>query len=218
MPESILPSDKALLRVAIDAFGRRGLEGASTRDIAAAAGKPMSAITYHFGGKDGLYLACATHIAETIGTMLSPALEQAEALSDNGDAASARAALATIFHRLVFAMVRPETAIFARFIVREQMEPSAAFDILYGGVMGRVMDLVAALLTRLSGGRLGPVEVRVRSIAMVGQVMAFRVARAAVLRATGWADVGAVEADAIDAVVQAHLTAILDRLEAGEDQ
>ena len=31
-------------------------------------------------------------------------------------------------------MVRPESAAWARFIVREQMEPTEAFDVLYGGV------------------------------------------------------------------------------------
>ena len=53
-----------LLSVAIERFGESGFEGASTRDIAQAADTAMSSITYHFGGKEGLYLACADFIAE----------------------------------------------------------------------------------------------------------------------------------------------------------
>src|SRR3546814_97932 len=45
-------SPDILLRCALDLFGRHGFDGTRTRDIAAAAGKPMSAITYHFGGTE----------------------------------------------------------------------------------------------------------------------------------------------------------------------
>ena len=59
----VSPTDQRLLEVAIDHFGRLGREGASTRAIAKDADTLMSSITYHFKGKDGLYLACAEHIA-----------------------------------------------------------------------------------------------------------------------------------------------------------
>ena len=60
------PSSRdTLLSAALDAFGRHGFDSASTRDIAKSAGMPMSQITYHFGGKDGLYLACATRKASS---------------------------------------------------------------------------------------------------------------------------------------------------------
>src|SRR3546814_4367559 len=62
-----------LLDAAIDVFGRRGYEGASTRALAGAAGANLAAIPYHFGGKEGLYLAAATHIAEQIGGRMGPA-------------------------------------------------------------------------------------------------------------------------------------------------
>src|SRR3546814_893958 len=45
-------SPDILLRCALELFGRHGFDGTRTRAIAAAAGKPMSAITYHFGGKE----------------------------------------------------------------------------------------------------------------------------------------------------------------------
>src|SRR3546814_15646539 len=51
-----------LLETAVREFGRKGLDGASTRGIAKAAGTAMSSITYHYGGKEGLYLAAADYI------------------------------------------------------------------------------------------------------------------------------------------------------------
>src|SRR3954465_6051144 len=66
-----------LLDVAIEQFGRLGFEGASTRNIARASGTAMSSITYHFGGKEGLYPATADHIAESIAEFQRPVLKAA---------------------------------------------------------------------------------------------------------------------------------------------
>ncbi len=219
MDLSRLETDQVILSAAIEAFGLRGLEGASTRDIAKAANKPMSAITYHFGGKEGLYKACAEHIAGFIGNRMAPALSAAEAgCTDAHDSVAARAALAAIFEQFVSMMVRDEIAAFARFIVREQMEPTEAFDILWGGMMGRLLDRIASLLMTVSGHRLTIAEARVRTVALMGQVIAFRVARATVLRLNRWKQVGPAQLRAIHQGIQANLSAVLDQLAAGSPQ
>jgi len=53
---------QALLEAAIFCFAEKGFEGASIRDIAQRAGRPVSLIGYHFGSKDGLYLECFNYI------------------------------------------------------------------------------------------------------------------------------------------------------------
>ena len=70
-------TNSRLLDVAIDHFGRLGLEGASTRSIARDADTLMSSITYHFGGKEGLYLAAADHIAGHMHAKIAPMLDRA---------------------------------------------------------------------------------------------------------------------------------------------
>lgn len=202
--------DDRLLDTAIDQFGRMGLEGASTRAIAAAAGTTMSSITYHYGSKQGLYLAAARHIADRMGGRMAPALAASEEQGRKGKGPdAAMTAVLTIVDRFVDVMVHPESAAWARFIVREQMEPTEAFDVLYGGMMGRLVDHLSALIIRISGGRCNAAEARLKTVAIVGQALVFRVARAAVLRATGWADVDADGAEAIRRIVRAHTVAIL---------
>lgn len=199
-----------LVRVALPMFGAQGVEGVSTRAIAQAAGKPMSAITYHFGGKEGLYLACARHIADTIGALMGGAVNEAtEAIG----ASEARAQLGQLFSQLIIAMNHHETDDFARFIVREQQDPTEAFDILYGGMMGRTLSRMVALMRIVAGAGASDIDLRVRVIALMGQVMAFRVARAATLRLTGWTGIGEPERRTIDRVIQSHLAAILDSIE-----
>jgi TetR/AcrR family transcriptional regulator len=47
----------ALLEAALEEFAAKGYAGARVRDIAARAGVGKDLITYHFGSKEGLYLA-----------------------------------------------------------------------------------------------------------------------------------------------------------------
>lgn len=48
-------SKYSLLVSAIPLFAEKGLEGATVKDIAEAAGVNVALISYHFGGKEGLY-------------------------------------------------------------------------------------------------------------------------------------------------------------------
>ena len=111
-----------LIRVAIDKFGKRGFDAVGTRELAAAVDTPMSSITYHFGGKEGLYLAAAEHI-----------FDQLDALMDNqgtvfpGADASRDQRLTALCDRLRRVgefMLREESAPFALFISREQQAPT----------------------------------------------------------------------------------------------
>ena len=97
----------------------------------------------------------------------------------------------------------------ARFIVREQMQPTAAFEIVYammGGAMTTAVRLVAAALDR------NPEDegVRLQSVALMGQVLVFRVAHTLVLRRMGWSAIGDAERAAIKRVIAADVRAILD--------
>jgi AcrR family transcriptional regulator len=209
-PSSVPSIDDRLLDTAVDHFARHGIDGASTRAIAAAAGTTMSAITYHYGSKQGLYLAAARHIADQMGERMAPALAASETRSQADEGADAAlTALLAIIDRFAEMMVHPESAVWARFVVREQMEPTEAFDVLYSGVMGHLVDHLSALIVRIGGGRYDAAQARLKMIAIVGQALVFRLARATLLRATGWTDVDIAGAGAIRRVIRAHTKAIL---------
>jgi len=209
-------TDERLLGVAIEHFGRHGLTGASTRAIANGAGTPMSSITYHFGGKEGLYLAAARHIGAQMRERLAPALEEAEGALSAPDPASARRALHAIYVRVAAVLSTPDIEPIARFIVREQADPTEAFEVIYQAFMAPLLPRVARLLTIVSGGRLEDGEARLRTLTLLGQALVFRVARASVLKTMGWTGIGPVERTAIERVLADHLEAILDRLQYGD--
>ena len=205
-----------LIEVAIDLFGRDGMNAVGTRAIAEAAGTQMSAITYHFGGKEALYLACAQHITADMRERIAPLLELARrACTESGGPSEARDAILAMLGGFVGIMMNDDIASAVRFIVREQMNPTPAFAILFEGGMQPVVERMDQLLQRIARHRLTHDQVRIHAVALVGQVLAFRFARATLMRATGWETVGLSEIDAVRAIVVAHANAILSDLEKG---
>jgi AcrR family transcriptional regulator len=212
-------AESRLIEVAIEQFGQAGMSAVGTRAIAQAAGMQMSAITYHFGGKEGLYLACARHIAKLMNKRIAPLVQLAESRGAEGvGAASARMAILDLLGGLVTVMMRDEIAPWARFVVREQMNPTPAFEVLYEGVMQRLLALLGDLIQRVAGGAMAAEEIRIRSIALVGQVLAFRFCRATLMYATGWESVGIGEIEVVRTAVLAHTDAVLIALERGASQ
>lgn len=201
-----------LLDIAVREFGRNGLEGASTRGIAAAAGTAMSSITYHYGGKDGLYLAAADYIAETMRVEMAPALA-AEAVIAEDDAKGARAAIQRIMGRFVDKMASDTSADIALFIMREQCEPSEAFDRIYAGLMGKVLDRLAALICVATGVR-DLRAAQIATITLMGQAMTLRATRGAILRLLDLQSLDAETTSDFKARISANVDAILDTMRA----
>lgn len=202
------PIDDRLLDTAIDQFGRLGLEGASTRAIAAAANTAMSSITYHYGGKEGLHMAAAQHIARQMRERLMGSLADAPSAADLEPQTAVEQVLALV-DSFLQVMLSPDSAPWARFIVREQLNPSKAFDVLWDELMSLMTARLIALVGRASGDRLNSTEARIRSLTIAGQIIVFRVAHATVLRTTGWDQIGPARAAEIRRIVHANIRAIL---------
>ena len=208
-------SRDVLLTSALDAFGQHGFNSATTRDIASAANMPMSQITYHFGGKEGLYRACARMIADQMSARVGDTLAAVEvALAETPDPQTARHCLRLLLTGLSAAILDPAALPISRFVLREQADPTPAFAILYDGVMGRVLGALAAAIGLVSGK--SGAEARVLAIALFGQLLVFRVAQASVLAFTGWVTVGEDQLRAIRDTLLFNIDAICDCLEKGQ--
>ena len=174
-------TSETLIETAIDQFGRHGFEGASTREIARASGTAMSSITYHFGGKQGLYLAAADHIAACVKQIQGPVLDSARQVASSGTRDDAIEALLRVLDGFALMMLSPQTEAWSLFITREQQAPTEAFDRLYNGVMQDVVAVFVALLARIRND-LPEREVLALGLMLFGQCLVLRVCRAAVLR------------------------------------
>lgn len=102
-------------------FARRGYAAARIRDIADAAGVNLSAVNYHFGGKQGLYHA-------TLADLASRALADLPPEAQDGVSGAPERAL----HDLVRATLsrylgRLEVSPLSRIIAHELLDPTPAF-------------------------------------------------------------------------------------------
>jgi AcrR family transcriptional regulator len=208
----------ALIRAAIDVFGRDGFDAASTRALSQAAGVNQALIGYHFGGKPGLYLAALEFIADSVSARMGPLVSaiERELSADAGgppDTSLAQRSL-DLLHDLLGAFIEmltsEQSAAWARLILREQQDPSDGFDILYEGVMRRILGTTARLIARVRGGDATAAQCRLTAVTILGQALIFRAARAAVLREMKWTGTNQAELKQIKSELKRNVSAILD--------
>lgn len=211
------PTREALIRAAIEIFGRDGFNAASTRAISEAAGVNQALIGYHFGGKPGLYLAALRFIASSVATRLGPLAEsiETELAADTGNRARrknaerALAALQELVGAFVGMLASDESADWARIILREQQNPSDGFDVLYHGFMHRMLGIVSELVARAQNRGAAAADCKLTAFTIVGQALVFRAARAVVMRELQWRQLGATELEAIRAQLKRNIAAIV---------
>lgn len=207
-PDGRVPVNERLLLTAVAHFGERGPEGASTRAIARDAGTVMSSITYHYGGKTGLYLAAAAFVADRLLARLSPAFD---AMPDPDGLAPADAAeaVASLADTVIPFMLHPDSAVLARFIVREQMAATEAYGVIRERLVEPLSGRARALVRRAGEGRWNEEEVTIKTLTIFGQFLIFRIAHATVLALTGWDRLTEERTQTIVRIVKSHIRAIL---------
>jgi AcrR family transcriptional regulator len=209
-----------LLMAAIDVFGRHGFEAASTRMLTEAAGSNLQSIPYYFGSKEGLYVAVAEHIAERVQDRVMPVAavireSLQKAASTPGKKLKpeqARQHLRDLMGTMARVFLHDESAPWARYIIREQMEPTAAFDHLYERILAPMLELVRTLLGSALGKDPNSEQIRLRAMSTMGQLIVLRAARATLMRQLSWTEIG----DDEQAAVEMLIVNLVSSLVAGE--
>jgi len=204
---------RRLIDAGLDAFGRYGFDGASTRDIAKRAGVNLAAIPYHFGGKEGLHTAVAQHIVDEIRGRIGDLFDSVSASIENEDIGpdQARDMLQMIVGRASQVILgHPEASRWAPLILREQMDPTSSFEVLYDGFMGRAHKLITALYARATGQDENTPKAIAGAFALIGQLVIFRMASALVDRRLGWTDYGPDQIALIADILRGNLDAMIE--------
>jgi AcrR family transcriptional regulator len=202
----------ALVQAALELFGRQGFDGTSTREIASLAQANIGSIAYHFGGKEGLRIAAADFIVETIQTVAGQALGKGPdaALAEPADPAAAQAQLFAALERMVaFIVASPHAGEIVQFVLRELSHPTAALDRIYDGVFEPTHRRLCQLWEQATGEPAESEATRLTIFTLIGQVIYFRIGREAVMRRMGWGEIGPAEAAKVVTVTAGNLSAIL---------
>lgn len=166
-----------LIRAGLSLFSKHGLEGVRTRQLAEAAGVNQSAIPYHFGGKEGVYLAVLEHVA---GSIVAHLALPRRLLAGQTPAE----ALRTLMQDFVTALLGSETsAASSLLLAREQLQPSADFDALHTCLFSPLHHTVSELVTAIRSDQPDLKENILRAHAVLGRVVLRRRARGAIAKA-----------------------------------
>ena len=170
-------------------FAEAGFSGVSTRALARAAGVNLSAITYHFGGKSGLYEAVIRDFLDEVATHRHHLIDWlSAAVATAGADRRQIATVAADFVRGFFAMLLSPGFLNdrAQIMLRELHNPSAAFDIIMREHIGPIHDALANLAAAARGCSAEEPEIKLLTHAAIGQLLAFGFARPVVLARMGW--------------------------------
>jgi TetR/AcrR family transcriptional regulator, regulator of cefoperazone and chloramphenicol sensitivity len=203
----------SLIDAALDLFGTRGYDAASTREIARHANANIASISYHFGGKEGLRRACARHVADFISMVTSKGFtEYGTSPNTPPDQEKAKRKLINFVDATVRTLLleaRAERIV--RFMLREIVNPSEAFTIVYTMIIEPTHKRLCNLWAQATGEDSNSETVRLAVFAIMGQAIYFRIGRIIVERRMGWTHYGENEVDAVAREITANLESALER-------
>jgi AcrR family transcriptional regulator len=203
-----------IIAAAVKLFGERGYEGASTRDIAAAAGVNAPALQYYFDNKEGVYLACAEYIVSRVWEHMSEVVERAErTLADGADDDALIEAFCDIQAKVADMMFTtpPTDSSWRLFMAREQagLGPAAGFQIVNERVNQRLYAVTGVIVGRLLGKSARDEETLIRTMALGGQQVYFHVMRRTALSLLHWDGISAERARLLKRVIGEQTAALL---------
>lgn len=202
-----------LIAAALAQFGEYGLH-ATTRDIAAQAGQNIAAITYYFGSKEDLYLACAQWIADFIGSQFRPHAEEAERLfaQPEPDRGAMRELILRACKNMIMLLTQDDTVNLSKFISREQLSPTAAYQLVHNQVINPLHTHLTRLIAAYTGRDANDTQMILHTHAILGEVLAFRLGKETILLRTGWSQFDEDKTALIEHTVTCHIDLILQGL------
>jgi AcrR family transcriptional regulator len=177
--------------VAAELFASRGFNGVSVRDVAAAADVNVAAISYHFGGKQGLYQAALERLMEEMAPVGRPVIEHINGLFEDGppDKLVLRESMEFVVRHILSTMLSGDLPQWVtQTVLREFQQPTPDYRPMLDE---RVLPLHQAI-RRLVAAALDIDSTTPNAIlsshAVMGQIMVFAATRGVILEELAWND------------------------------
>lgn len=199
------PTREALISSALHLFGRQGFDGTSTREISARAGANIAAIAYHFGGKDGLRLACG----EAVAKQLAEVLQGGAKTPITNKMQAVRYLESTIEAMARFLILGAQAEDFLSFMLREINEDGPILDGVYRAMIEPKHRELCFAWGIATGSDPESEDTRLAVFSMIGQLLYFRIGKPVILRRMDWKTIGVQDAERIVNLLKRNLHAAL---------
>lgn len=173
---------KDLLNAALELFALNGYKGVSTRQIVEKAKVNISAITYYFGGKDGLYKAVIESKVEFFESKMGLVLDEIAANKENDIENQKKILLKFIDKYINFLFSKGVSQYAVLLLIREMNSPSSNFDFFYTRVIGRVHKSLTQLLAAIFAKPEDDDEMILLTATLIGQILIFRLGKRVILK------------------------------------
>ena len=190
-----------ILDAALEAFARRGFEGASIREITGAAGLGHNLVRHYFGSKEDLWRATIHHA-------LDPGAEQIVAVLSAGHEGSPEETMRAGLRVLLSGIDLNPDAI--RLLVAEALRGGPRFDEIYEEVLAPVGDVLVSYFAEAGSG-LADVDPRVVGLYVFGAVFGSLSFEGLLQRLELGPDTGSLDAAMTDDLLELVLNGLLGR-------
>jgi len=172
-------------------FAARSFSGVSVRELAGAAKVNPAAISYHFGGKEGLYEAVLQQLVADTAPLIGPLVEALDSgvREAQGDRSKlARVAAGFVERLLQGVLLRGMHAWQMPLMLREFQDPSRGFAMVVRERIDPVHDAIARLVGAATGVDWRTPQAKLLAANFIGQCMMFGATRALIFARLGWTD------------------------------
>jgi TetR/AcrR family transcriptional regulator, regulator of cefoperazone and chloramphenicol sensitivity len=178
-----------LIESGIVLFGARGYDGVTTRELAHGARTNISSIKYHFGGKEELYRAVLQEIIHEINELVGPlllALRNGVAEANGNQDVLTRLARQFAEGWCRAALGDPRTQKRIPPIVRELIQPSRHFKVIYNGFFRVLYEVLGELLAAAHGQTAVAQQLQIRTHIIMNVVWGFIYTESLLWHQMGW--------------------------------
>ena len=178
-----------LIESGIVLFGARGYDGVTTRELAHGARTNISSIKYHFGGKEELYRAVLQEIIHEINDLVGPlllALRNGVAEANGDQDVLTRLARQFAEGWCRAALGDPRTQKRIPPIVRELIQPSRHFKVIYNGFFRVLYEVLGELLAAVHGPTAVAQQLQIRTHIIMNVVWGFIYTESLLWHQMGW--------------------------------
>ncbi len=196
MTSKLSPTALNLIEIAGPLFAQRSFDAVSTREIAVKANANLSAISYHFGNKEGLYRAVFQKIIddlEFIRTNLKIFVdENCQKATENPD--HMRLTVKIIIGFIIGAITNEDNPRWRmRLVMREIQEKGPCFELVTNQHINIVHDLLGQLVKTALGRDTTEVEIGLKTHSLISMCLQYGLNEAFVCQRFGWEKFGPAE-------------------------
>lgn len=199
-----------LLRTGAELFARNGYNGVSMRTLAAEAGVNLATVSYHFGGKAGLYEAIIQEITKVRDEIFPPTEAVKARLAAAGETPEERAGVVDWFMSALIdgLLVRTDYLWGVVIISRELVHPTEIFSKMETGFFNPNMESLSALVRGTAAHCRDETDAVITGHLIVSVVIKLLESHALICKRLGW-DSYEGHHKAIGAIVKTRIRGLL---------